>query len=181
LGYSNSLAENINIRINYKYENKDYVLTDTDQKYVYRRLRNDLRLLIKWDLWGDIDGKTIWEYNSVKIQQNHLNEQGVLISNSISLHLNNNLNLAFSISIFKTGSYYSSVYEYDEYLNSLITGRVLYGDGLKLNINFKYQIFHNIILSAQYSETFKPKETLINPLNSIITNNIILQLETGIN
>jgi len=181
IGYINSLTDNIDIKFNYKYENKDYIINEAEQKYVYRRLRNDLRFILRWNLWGTIDEKTIAEYNSVTIQQNHLNEQGVLLSNSISLHFSNYLDFAFSISLFKTRSYYSSVYEYDEYINGLITGRVLYGEGLKLNIYLKYQLFHNVNLSVQYSETFKPKEILINPFYSIITNNFIFQLEAGIN
>jgi len=124
--------------------------------------------------------KTAVEYNSIRIKQNHSNEQGILLSNSVSTILCSLLNFALSVSFFKTNSYYSSVYEYEEFINGLITGRLLYGEGLKLNIFMKLQLFSNINMSAQYSETYKPKESLVNPLNSIITNNLVIQVEINL-
>lgn len=181
LRYSNYFSNNTNINISYKYENKDYILNDTEQVYIGRRLRNDLRLITRVSLFGSIDIKTIIEYNSIRIMQDHLNDQGILLSNSFSICPIDYIKVSCSFSLFKTASFYSSVYEYDEYISGLVTGRVLYGEGLKLNLYLRYQVFHNVYISAQYSEMFKPKEILVNPPNSIITNNIIFQLETGFN
>ncbi len=181
LGYMNSFSDNINIKINYKYENKDYVTTDLDHKYIGRRIRNDLRFNLRWTLSEEINVKSVIEYNSIQMRGDKLTEQGVLLTNSISIGFLNYFKSALSISFFQTGSFYSSVYEYDEFIRGLVMGRVLYGEGLKLNLYFKYQMFPNVGVSIQYSEIYKPEEILINPIYSIITNNLIIQLETHIN
>jgi hypothetical protein len=38
-------------------------------------------------------------------------------------------------------------------------------------------LFKELTISAQYSEIIKPKESLINPIYSTLTDNIILQIE----
>jgi len=175
--YANALKKDINIKTNYKYENKDYLLYQDDQKSIARRERNDFRFILSWDITKDVRLKSIAEYNSIKIKENNITEEGILLANSILINFINNFRLTGTISFFRTDSFFSSVYEYDNNIGGLVRGEVLYGEGAKMNLYLSYKLFKGLTISAQYSEIIKPKEQLINPIFSSLTDNIILQIE----
>ena len=181
IGYSNLYFDIIDLKLNYKYEDKGYLLNDDQQTYIGRRLKNDIRFTIIWNLLKDFIYKSTIEYTSIWVVLESRKEQGILIGNSIDLSLSNNLRFAWSFSFFKTNSYLSSVYDYESYTNGLLTGRVLYGDGLKQNFLLQYKLFNNIGLSIQYNEMFKPKDSIFNPAYSILANGLIIQLDMCFN
>jgi len=111
--YTNTFKTDINIKTNYKYENKDYLLNQDDQKSIVRRGRNDFRVILSWNLSKKIILKSIAEYNAIRIKEDNMTEEGILLTNSIIMNLINNLKLTGVISFFKTDSFFSSVFEYD--------------------------------------------------------------------
>ena len=175
--YTNTFNTDINIKTNYKYENKDYLLNQDDQKSIVRRGRNDFRVILSWNLSKEVRLKSTVEYNAIRIKEENMTEEGILLTNSIIMNLINNLKLTGDISFFRTDSFFSSVYEYDNNIRGLVRGEVLYGEGTKINLNLSYRLFKELTISAQYSEIIKPKESLINPIYSTLTDNIILQIE----
>ena len=175
--YTNTFKTDINIKTNYKYENKDYLLNQDDQKSIVRRGRNDFRVILSWNLSKEVRLKSIAEYNAIRIKEDNMTEEGILLTNSIIINLINNLKLTGVISFFRTDSFYSSVYEYDNNIGGLVRGEVLYGEGTKINLYLSYRLSKELTFSAQYSEIIKPKESLINPIYSTLTDNIILQIE----
>lgn len=175
--YANTFKEDINIKINCKYENKDYLLNQDDQKSIARRGRKDFRLILSWNISKEVRLKSIIEYNTIRVKDNNLTEEGALLTNSININLINNLKLTGSISFFKTDSFLSSVYEYDNNIGGLVRGEVLYGEGTKIKLYLSYKLFQKFTFSAQYSEIIKPKELLINPIYSIMTDNVIFQID----
>jgi hypothetical protein len=175
--YTNSFKENINIKTNYKYEDKDYLLNQDDQKSIVRRGRNDIRFILSWNFSKEVRLKSIVEYNVINIKEDNIKEKGILFTNSIFINLINNLKLTGVISFFRTDSFFSSVYEFDNNMGGLVRGEVLYGEGAKINLYLRYKLFKELTISAQYSEIIKPKEVLINPDYSTLTDNIILQIE----
>jgi hypothetical protein len=175
--YTNTFKTNINIKTNYKYENKDYLLNQDDQKSIVRRGRNDFRAILLWNLSKEVGLKSIAEYNVIRITEDNLIEEGILLANSVILNLKNNLKLTGTVSFFRTDSFFSSVYEYDNNIGGLVRGEVLYGEGTKINLYFSYKLLKELTISAQYSEIIKPKESLINPIYSTLTDNIIFQIE----
>ena len=175
--YTNSIKEDLNLKINYKYENKDYLLNQDDQKSIARRGRNDFRVILTWLLSKEVRLKTIINYNAIRIKDSDITEKGILLSNSIIVNMIKDLKLSGDISFFKTDSFYSSVYEYDNNIGGLVRGEVLYGEGMKLKLFFTYKILNRLTISAQYSEILKPKELLISPSNSTLKDNIVFQIE----
>jgi hypothetical protein len=175
--YIYTFKTDINIKTNYKYENKDYLLNQDDQKSIVRRGRNDFRIILSWDLSKEIRLKSIAEYNAIRIKADNLTEEGILLSNSVSINLINRLKLSGVISFFKTDSFFSSVYEYNNNIGGLVRGEVLYGEGTKINLYLSYKLFKELTISGQYSEIIKPKESLTNPIYSTLTDNIIFQIE----
>ena len=180
LSYANTFDDGIKIKTNYKYENKDYLLSQVDQKSIARRGRNDIRVLITWDILREIKLKSITEYNTIRIRENHVTEEGILLSNSVLIDLIDNLKLSWVISFFRTDSFFSSVYEYDNNIGGLVRGEVLYGEGTKINIYLSYKMFKELTISAQYSEIIKPEASLVSPIYPTLTNNIILQMELSL-
>jgi hypothetical protein len=177
LSYSNTFNDNISIKANYKYENKDYIQNQEEQKTITRRGRNDIRLILSWNVSKEIRLKSAANYNVIRIREENMTEDGFLLSNSILINAKNNFKISIGISFFKTDSYFSSVYEYDNNIAGLVRGNVLYGEGTKLNIFLSYVIFKLITISGQYREVIKPRESLVNPNSPIITKNIIFQFE----
>jgi hypothetical protein len=175
--YTNTFKTNINIKTSYKYENKDYLLNQDDQKSIVRRGRNDFRAILLWNLSKEVGLKSIAEYNAIRITEDNLTEEGILLANSVILNLINNLKLTGTVSFFRTDSFFSSVYEYDNNIGGLVRGEVLYGEGTKINLYLSYKLLKELTISAQYSEIIKPKESLVNPIYSTLTDNIIFQIE----
>jgi competence ComEA-like helix-hairpin-helix protein len=175
--YTNTFKESLNLNINYKYEDKDYLLNQDDQKSIARRERNDFRVILTWRVSKELRLKTIINYNTIRIKDNNIKERGILFGNSFILNLIKKLKLSGVISFFQTDSFYSSVYEYDTNIEGLVRGEVLYGEGMKLKLSAKYNLLNGLTISAQYSEILKPKELLISPIYSTLTDNIVLQIE----
>jgi hypothetical protein len=177
LSYIYTFKTDINIKTNYKYENKDYLLNQDDQKSIVRRGRNDFRIILSWDLSKEIRLKSIAEYNAIKVKADNMTEEGILLTNSVSINLKNRLKISGVISFFRTDSFFSSVYEYNNNIGGLVRGDVLYGEGTKINLYLSYKLFNELTISGQYAEIIKPKESLINPIYSTLTDNIIFQIE----
>jgi hypothetical protein len=175
--YTNTFKEDLNLNINYKYENKDYLLNQDDQKSIARRERNDLKVILAWRISNELKLKIIINYNAIRIKDNNITERGILFGNSFLLNLTKDLKLSGVISFFQTNSFYSSVYEYDNNIEGLVRGEVLYGEGMKLKLFANFKLLNELTISAQYSEILKPKELLINPSYSTLTDNIVLQIE----
>ncbi|MDR3609467.1 MAG: helix-hairpin-helix domain-containing protein [Ignavibacteriaceae bacterium] len=177
VSYSNTIKEDINIKLNYKYEDKDYLVDQEDQRSIVRRGRNDVRLLLSWNLLKEVSIKCLAEYNGIRIKEVNRIEEGVLLGNSLILNLINNLKFTGTVCFFRTDSYFSSVYEYDGSIRGLVRGEVLYGEGVKLSYYINYKLIGGVNFSLQYSEIIKPKEQLINPLYSNLTDNFTCQVE----
>jgi hypothetical protein len=175
--YLNTFEENINVNLNYKYENKDYVLNQDDQKSIARRGRNDIRAILTWSLSKGLRLKSISEYNVIRIKETNATEKGILLSNSIIINLIKGLKVTGVISFFKTDSFFSSVYEYDNNIEGLARGEILYGEGMKLKLYLSYNVLNELTISAQYSEISNPKVILASPSYSTLTDNIIFQIE----
>jgi hypothetical protein len=165
LNYLKAFKDNISLKANYKYENKDYLLNQDDQKTIARRGRNEIRLMLSWNISNEIKLKSSASYNVIRIREADIRDEGILLSNAIFINLIDNLRLSGEISFFKTDSYFSSVYEYDNNMEGLVRGIMLYGEGTKLNIFFSYKFWRIITISGQYKEIIKPKELLINPIS----------------
>ncbi|MDR3667587.1 MAG: helix-hairpin-helix domain-containing protein [Ignavibacteriaceae bacterium] len=177
LSYTNIFIDDITITTKYKNENKDYLLNQDDVKSIVRRGRDDFRILLSWKISNKLRLISVAEYNAIRIREDNLTEEGLLLSNSLLLNLSSHLTIVYGISTFKTDSFFSSVYENDNNIEGLIRGELLYGEGIKIKLFISYKILKRITISAQYAAIKKPKEILINPIYSSLTDNVIFQCE----
>jgi hypothetical protein len=175
--YTNMFNDVIYIKTKYKYENKDYLLNQDDQKSIVRRGRNDFRVSLSWKLSQSVRLNSLAEYNAIRIKEHNLTEEGILLTNSILINPIDHLKMTGAISFFRTDSFFSSVYENESNIAGLIRGKVLYGEGVKIKIYFSYSLLNILTISAQYSQITKPKELLISPIYSTLADNIVIQIE----
>ena len=94
------------------------------------------------------------------------------------------LNIYGRIIFFKTDSFNSAIYEYENNLTGVLTNIPLFGEGIRWYMIVRYKLFKFMTLSFKYSETYKPGEESIGtglneiPLN--LSNILGIQLDLNI-
>lgn len=159
-------------KIRYKYENKEVTQTIDDLKQLTKRLRQSIRAEVAFYPVKSIRLKTRVEYNYFRI--NHLNqkEDGTLLFQDIRYTPTNNLNIYGRVIFFRTDSFNSAIYEYENDLTGVLTNLAMYGEGMRWYFVLRYRPIKLFTLSLKYSETFKPKEKTLSSGNNLINNNI---------
>ena len=83
-----------------------------------------------------------------------------------------NLFFTARLAFFKTDSYNSRIYEYENDLPGIMSSPALFGDGMKWYIIAKYNSSFGLNISVKYSELIKPSEKFLGSGNSIISGSI---------
>ncbi|MBT8382721.1 MAG: helix-hairpin-helix domain-containing protein [Ignavibacteria bacterium] len=170
-------------RIRYKYEKKDVPEMLNNTKQLVKRLRQILRLELIYSISNIIRLKGRFEYNSFKVSAIKSKEKGYLIFQDIRFAPVSNLNLYGRIIFFKTDSFNSAIYEYENNLTGVLTNIPLFGEGMRWYILLRYKIFKYMALSFKYAETYKPKEKKIGSGNTQIPLNLdnVLSIQLDLN
>ena len=95
-----------------------------------------------------------------------------IILSDIRFTPNSLLNIFARITIFKTDSFNSAIYEYENDLIGVLTNRALYGEGIRWYLIIRYRLLKLFTISAKYSETYKPKEKFLSSGNNTINGNV---------
>jgi hypothetical protein len=109
------------------------------------------------------------------------NENGFLIFQDVRFVPIPRLNLYGRIIFFKTDSFNSAIYEYENNLTGILSNLAMYGEGTRWYFIIKYGIARYFTLSFRYSETYKPRETSfssgLNEIKGNVDNDISLQVD----
>lgn len=171
-------------RIRYKYENKDQTLILNDLRQVTKRLKQSVRFEITHAVSRMIRLKSRFEYNQFKINSGNLKEDGYLFFQDLRVSPNKDLVLYGRIIFFRTDSFNSAIYEFENDLTGVMTNLAMYDEGMRWYFMIRYRFIKNLTISLKYSETFKPKEKTISTGNNLIPNNldnrISLQLDLNL-
>ena len=172
------------LRTRYKYENKDVTELIDNSKKVVKRLRQVFRGEIIFSVSNRIRLKGRFEYNSFRISQSGEKENGYLIFQDLRYSPTDNLNLYARIIFFKTNSFNSAIYEYENNLTGVLTNIALFGQGIRWYLLVRFRPAKVFTLSAKYSETYKPSEVSLGSGDNIIfgntDNTISLQLDLNL-
>ncbi len=160
------------LRARYKYENKDQTELIDNSKSVVKRLRQVFRTEIIYSISNKIRLRGRFEYNTFRIAESGENEKGYLIFQDVRYSPTNNLNLYGRIIFFKTDSFGSAIYEYENNLTGVLTNIPLFDEGIRWYLLFRYRPHKIITLSAKYSETYKPAEKSLGSGDSSIPGNL---------
>ncbi|MCX7797441.1 MAG: helix-hairpin-helix domain-containing protein [Melioribacter sp.] len=177
--YYHKIFKNTELRIKYKKEKKEQETVVNNINVLYPRTIENIRLEIQNNLTNKLKLKTRIEYISTKFYQQ--NEKGLMIFEDINYNPIKTLKIFTRVIFFKTDSYYSRIYQYENDLPGLVTIPFVYGEGMRWYILFKYQTNFGLILSIKYSELFKPTEKIIgsgyNEIKGNLNNDISFQVD----
>ena len=107
-----------------------------------------------------------------------------MIFQDIRFSPTNSFNLYGRVIFFKTDSFNSAIYEYENNLTGVLSNIPLFGEGIRWYVLMRYKLFRFMALSFKYSETYKPGEESLGtgfneiPLN--LSNVLGLQLDLNI-
>ena len=97
-----------------------------------------------------------FEYNNINLKNS--TEEGFITFQDIHFYLSSAINLYTRIAFFKTDSFNSAVYEYENDLPGTLISSALFGEGVRWYFVLKIKPYKLVTISCKYSETFKPKE-----------------------
>jgi len=160
------------LRTRYKYENKDVTQTIDNSKSVVKRLRQIFRGELIYTISNQIRLRGRFEYNTFRISETGYDENGYLVFQDVRYSPTNNFNLYGRIIFFKTDSFASAIYEYENNLTGVLTNVPLFNEGIRWYVLMRYRPFRLITLSAKYSETYKPEEKSLGSGDSRIPGNL---------
>ncbi|MCU0332635.1 MAG: helix-hairpin-helix domain-containing protein [Ignavibacteriaceae bacterium] len=160
------------LRARYKYENKDITQLIDNSKSIVKRLRQVFRGEIIYSISNQIRLRGRFEYNTFRVAQTGENENGYLIFQDVRYSPTNNFNLYGRIIFFKTDSFGSAIYEYENNLTGVLTNVPLFNEGIRWYFMLRYRPYQIITVSAKYSETYKPAEKSLGSGDSSIPGNL---------
>jgi len=168
-------------RIRYKYENKDINTLIDNNKQLVKRLRQVIRFELIYNPTKRLRLRGRFEYNKYKVARINAVENGYLLYQDVRFSPTNNFNFYARIIFFRTDSFNSAIYEYENDLTGVLTNSALFGEGIRWYLIIRYKFMRFLTLSLKYSETYKPKEeTISSGLNEIkgnVDNRIALQID----
>ena len=159
LDYKNKFIKNFETGIRFKYENKEITFDENGLIKIGSRIKKLSLVEFNYKLSKQIRMKGRFEYNNINL--NNLTEEGFLTFQDIHFYLSSALNLYTRIAFFKTASFNSAVYEYENDLPGTLISSALFGEGVRWYFVLKMKPYKLVTISCKYSETFKPKENYL--------------------
>lgn len=180
LFYDYKPFKQIEIRFKYKIKKKEEEVIIDNFTSLQPFKNENIRIEVLFNQSNKLKLRTRIESIMLK-RYNFANEEGLLLFEDIQYKLKNNFYLNGRIVFFKTDSYDSRIYEYENDLTGLVTIPALYGEGMRWYVLLKYKTNLGLNISVKYSELFKPNEKNLgsgyNLINKNLDNGISLQLD----
>ncbi len=165
----------------YKFKKKYYESVTYNTISLSPTSYKNIRFDFLYRLSRNINYRTRIEYVYLQKNSSATNEKGLLHYEDIIYIINKFFQINGRIVFFRTDSYDSRIYEYENDLMGIITIPALYGEGMRWYIMLKYRTRFGLILTLKYSELFKPNEKSLssgyNQISNNIDNSISLQLD----
>lgn len=159
-------------RFRYKNEKKEITSTFNDSKILVNRLRQSFRAEIIYNVSKYLRLKGRFEYNKIFIKELGINEEGYLMFQGLRFNASNKINFYTRIIVFKTQSFNSAVYEYENDLNGILTNRAMFDEGMRWYFIVRYRPIKVLTLSCKYAETYKPNKKFLGSGYSEIEGNL---------
>lgn len=174
----------VETKLRYKKERKELEYKINNENLIAERNRENIRAEIIYEISNSIRWKSRFEYNIFSVKDAELNENGFLFFQDLRFVPTQYLNIYGRIVFFRTDSFNSAIYEYENDLTGVLTNLAMYGEGIRWYFILRYKVFRYLVLSFKYSETYKPKEKTLgtgdSEINGNIDNRINLQLDLSL-
>ena len=111
----------VETKVRYKKERKELEYKIKDENSIAERNRENFRVEITYEISRSIRWKSRFEYNIFSVKDAKLNENGFLFFQDLRFVPNSNFNIYGRIVFFKTDSFNSAIYEYENDLTGVLT------------------------------------------------------------
>ncbi|PKL81527.1 MAG: hypothetical protein CVV24_14800 [Ignavibacteriae bacterium HGW-Ignavibacteriae-3] len=159
---------NTEFRFRYIYQNKDNTAVIDDQYGLIKKRTENIRFELTYKASKNIQMRSRVNLSMV----NAPSEKGILLFQEIKYLFLQTLNLSARVIFFKTDSYNSRIYEFENDLRGVMTNPPLYGEGMRWYIVSQYRTSFGLNLSMKYSELFKPGERTLSSGDTEIQGNL---------
>jgi len=169
-----SFKPNINLEMRLKYINKlKETVTTIENQFVLTNLRSqNIRAELQYKLSKYIQMKSRIEFVNIAPSSSQPEEKGFLIFQDIKYSPATYLAFNGRIIFFRSDSYNSRLYEFENDLVGVMTNPALYGEGIRWYFTARYNTNFGLTLSMKYSELFKPNEKFLGSGDSMINGNL---------
>jgi competence ComEA-like helix-hairpin-helix protein len=178
--YSNKFIKNFETRFRFKYENKETALTKNNITILGNRIKQISRIELIYRLNKKVRLKGRFQYDNINFDGNY-NEEGFLIFQDLQFRPSPIFSFYTRIAFYKTDSFNSAVYEYENDLAGILLNTALFGEGIRWYAVFRFKPVSLITISCKYSETYKPGEKSLgsglSEINGDLDNRISLQVD----
>lgn len=164
--------KNIETKFRFKLENKEVTELINGEDQILRRLRQNFRTELIYDISKTLRIKSRFEISDYSINSAAISEQGILLYQEVRYLPLKDFTFYGRITFFRTDSFNSAIYVYENDLVGVFNNIALFGEGIRLYLLARYKILNFIQLSFKYAETYKPAENTLSSGNSLIEGNI---------
>ncbi len=179
LDYKNKFIKNFETGIRFKYENKEITFEEKDFTKIGSRIKEISRIELNYKLNKQIRIRGRFEYNNINI--NNSIEEGFLTFQDIHFYPSPAFSFYTRIAFFRTKSFNSAVYEFENDLPGTLISSALFGEGIRWYFLVRIKPYKILTISCKYSETFKPKENSLGSgllkIDGNIDNRFSIQLD----
>ncbi|MCX6170737.1 MAG: helix-hairpin-helix domain-containing protein [Ignavibacteriales bacterium] len=179
--YTVSLFANTEFRLRYITKKSDVADIVNDEYGFSKRKTENIRGELIYKFSKNVQLRSRINLVGVTQSSNSVFEKGFLIFQDVKYTPISQINLSARIVFFKTDSYNSRVYEFENDLTGIMTNPALYGEGTRWYIIVQYRTTFGLTLSMKYSELFKPNERILGSgdteIQGNVDNKISLQLD----
>lgn len=160
LNFSSRKFNNLEIRIKAKYEVKEK--TSKPSMTIYNSGKLDLKTELKYYPTNSIRLKSGFAYTQGNFENSSLFESGYLLYQDFFYHWNSSLQLYLRLLTYKTDSYNSRIYLFENGPAGTMTNLPFYDEGIKWYVFFKYSPINSFTISVKYSHHFRSQTKAIN-------------------
>lgn len=172
---------NIRLHLKIKREEKEIGKDVKGKIGLFKRLKSSLRVEMIYYPDKNLRLKSRLELSSYKITQD---ENGFLIFQDARFKASNKIDIAGRIIFFRTDSFNTAIYEFENDLGGVFSSYGLYKEGIRWYAMMKIKLPGSLLFSIKYSETYKPFEKSLgsgySEINGNLDNRLGLQLDLKI-
>lgn len=170
LFYQNKLSRNFSLNFRIFIEQKDDEFIETTIQ-IGKSKREKVRTDLIYFASKNLRLKTRFELNYFSLDEASINENGYLVYQDINFNPIPHLKFYGRIIVFKTDSFNTRIYEFENDLTGTFSSKPLFGDGFRWYLLIKYQIFNQLEIALKYSTTIRTDVESISSGNQEIRDN----------
>jgi hypothetical protein len=184
LDFLSSKFSNSRIHFRIKHENKETGVDYNGSIKLFKRIKSTARLELIYYPDKRTRLKTRLELSRYRIKAINQKEDGLLIFQDARFNIQNNIDFSGRIIFFRTDSFNTAIYEFENDLDGMFSLYGLYKEGIRWYTMVKINLPWHLLFSIKYSETYKPEEMALgsgySKISGNLDNRVSIQLELNI-